>query len=170
MWRHLIRTAIMATLWSAASTALPPHPSDFRIIPEDTAMTRHAQGEFDVKLSPQPAAAGIEAARLGRQTIDKTFRGDLEAGSLGEMLAVMTEVRGSAGYVAMERVDGLLHGRRGTFVLQHFAFMDRGQPELSVRVVPDSGTGELAGLSGQMSIRIEGGRHFYGFDYRLPEP
>ncbi|MGS1077537.1 DUF3224 domain-containing protein [Pseudoxanthomonas beigongshangi] len=133
-------------------------------------MIRHAQGEFDVKLTPQGASPGIEAARLGRQTIDKTFRGDLDATSLGEMLAVMTEVRGSAGYVAMERVDGHLHGRRGSFVLQHFAFMDRGQPELSVRVVPDSGTGELAGLSGQMTIRIEEGRHFYGFDYRLPGP
>lgn len=169
MWRHLTRTAIMAALWSVASATPPAPHSDSQAIPEDTAMVRHAQGEFEVKLTPQAAAAGIEAARLGRQTIDKAFRGDLEATSLGEMLAVMTEVRGSAGYVAMERVDGSLHGRHGTFVLQHFAFMDRGQPELSVRVVPDSGTGELAGLSGRMIIRIEDGRHYYGFDYQLPE-
>lgn len=169
MWRHLAHRAIMAATLGAAVAGLPPSTTLSKVIPEDTVMTRHAQGEFEVKLTPQEAVPAIAAARLGRQTIDKTFRGDLDATSLGEMLAVMTEVRGSAGYVAMERVEGRLHGRQGSFVLQHFAFMDRGQPELSVRVVPDSGTGELAGLSGQMTIRIEEGRHFYGFDYRLPE-
>jgi len=169
MWRHFIQGAIMATTLVAAVAGKPAATALSNAIPEDNVMSRHAQGEFEVKLTPQGAAPGIEAARLGRQTIDKTFRGDLEATSLGEMLAIMTEVRGSAGYVAMERVEGRLHGRQGSFVLQHFALMDRGQPELSVRVVPDSGTGELAGLSGQMTIRIEEGRHFYGFDYRLPE-
>lgn len=128
----------------------------------------HASGPFEVKLAPQGASAGIEAANLGRMTIDKQFHGDLEAHSLGEMIAAGTEVPGSAGYVAMERVSGRLHGREGSFVLQHSATMDRGKPQLSVSVVPDSGTGGLAGLSGTMDIQIDNGRHTYTFDYSLP--
>lgn len=128
----------------------------------------HASGTFTVKLEPQPAAPAIESARLGRMTIDKQFHGELEAHSLGEMIAAGTEVPGSAGYVAMERVSGTLHGRAGSFVLQHSGTMTRGEPQLSVTVVPDSGTGELEGLAGSMQITIEGGEHFYAFDYRLP--
>lgn len=128
----------------------------------------HASGSFEVKLSPQAAAPGIEAAALGRQTIDKRFSGDLEATSLGEMLSAMGQVQGSAGYVAIERVTGTLHGKRGSFVLQHSGTMERGVPTLIVSVVPDSGTDELAGISGMLQIRIEQGRHFYAFDYRLP--
>lgn len=129
----------------------------------------HASGPFDVKLSLQAAAPGIEEARLGRQTIDKQFHGDIDAHSLGEMLAVMTEVKGSAAYVALERVVGSLHGKRGSFVLMHRAVMDRGTPALSVEVVPDSGTGELIGLRGQMRIEITAGQHHYHLDYTLPE-
>lgn len=129
----------------------------------------HASGSFEVKLTPQGASAGIEAANLGRMTIDKQFHGDLQAHSLGEMIAAGTEVSGSAGYVAMERVSGRLHGREGSFVLQHSATMDRGKPQLSIAVVPDSGTGELVGLVGTMTIRIDDGQHSYGFDYTLPE-
>ncbi len=132
-------------------------------------MNQHASGRFDVTLAPQPAAPGIEAARLGRQTIDKQFHGDLHAHSLGEMLAVMTGVSGSAAYVALERVEGRLHGRTGTFVLQHRATMSRGTPALSVQVVPDSGTGELVGLQGEMRIEIRDRQHFYHFDYQLPD-
>jgi hypothetical protein len=102
-------------------------------------------------------------------SIDKKFSGDLEATSKGEMLTAMTEVKGSAGYVAIERVNGTLHGRSGTFVLQHSGTMTRGAPELSLTVVPDSGTGQLVGLAGKMTIKIEEGKHFYEFDYRLPE-
>lgn len=131
-------------------------------------MLAQAQGQFEVKLQLQPASPGIEAARLGRQTIDKQFQGDLQASSLGEMLAVMTEVKGSAAYVALERVDGLLHGKRGSFVLLHSAVMDRGAPSLSVQVVADSGTGELVGLRGTMRIEITAGQHAYVFDYSLP--
>ena len=127
----------------------------------------HASGTFEVKLAPQPAAAGIEAAKLGRMTIDKQFHGALEAHSLGEMLAAGTEVAGSAGYVAIERVTGTLHGRGGSFVLQHSGTMQRGEAQLSVSVVPDSGTGELAGLSGRMTIEIVPGEHRYRFDYNL---
>lgn len=129
----------------------------------------HASGLFEVKLTPQGASAGIEAANLGRMAIDKQFHGDLQAHSLGEMIAAGTEVPGSAGYVAMERVSGRLHGREGSFVLQHSATMDRGKPQLSIAVVPDSGTGELVGLVGTMTIRIDDGQHSYGFDYTLPE-
>jgi hypothetical protein len=126
-----------------------------------------ATGPFDVKLAPQPPAPGIESANLGRQTIDKQFHGDLEATSLGEMIAAMGGVQGSAGYVAMERVTGVLHGKRGTFVLQHTGIMDRGAPSLVITVVPDSGTDALTGLTGTMTIQIEQGKHSYVLDYDL---
>lgn len=127
----------------------------------------HASGTFDVKLAPQPAAPGIEAANLGRMTIDKRFHGDLDATSLGEMLSAGTPEGGSAGYVAIERVTGTLQGRAGSFVLMHFGLMDRGAPSLRVTVVPDSGTDELTGLRGELTIRIEQGQHEYGFEYTL---
>jgi uncharacterized protein DUF3224 len=131
-------------------------------------MTAKASGEFEVKLSPQkPDNKEAEEAKLGRMSISKQFHGGLEATSQGEMLSVMSEVKGSAGYVAMERVRGTLDGRSGTFVFQHSGIMTRGVPELSVKVVPDSGTGELLGLAGAMTIRIEGGKHFYEFDYAI---
>jgi hypothetical protein len=101
-------------------------------------------------------------------SIDKQFHGDLEATSKGEMLAVTTDVKDSAGYVAMERVSGTLGGRSGTFALQHTGTMTRGAPALSVTVVPDSGTGELSGLAGTMTIDIVDGKHLYGFDYTIP--
>lgn len=127
-------------------------------------MTNRATGTFEVKLTPQ---ADGENPPVGRMTIDKTFHGDLEATSQGQMLAAMTEVKGSAGYVAIEKVTGKLKGRTGSFVLQHHGIMNRGEPQLSVTVVPDSGTGELAGLSGKMDIIIEGGKHSYVFEYTL---
>jgi hypothetical protein len=130
-------------------------------------MTR-AAGSFDVKVTPLTPDAGADAA-LGRFALDKQFHGDLEGSSRGEMLTAGTDVEGSAGYVAIEKVSGVLHGRRGTFVLQHIGTMTRGAPHLVIRVVPDSGTGELAGLSGSMSITIADGKHSYEFDYTLAE-
>jgi hypothetical protein len=127
-------------------------------------MTR-ATGPFDVKVLPQTPAEGEEAA-IGRMLLDKRFHGDLDATSKGQMLAAGTAVKGSAGYVAMELVSGTLHGRRGTFVLQHSGTMNRGEPSLTVTVVPDSGTEELTGLSGRMNIIIAEG-HSYEFDYEL---
>jgi hypothetical protein len=129
--------------------------------------TMHANGTFEVKLTPQTAAPGIETANLGRRTIDKHFHGELDAHSLGEMIGVLTAVPGSGGYVAMERVSGRLNGKHGTFLLQHNATMNRGTPQMSVAVVPDSGTDELTGLGGAMTIQIENGQHFYRFDYSL---
>jgi uncharacterized protein DUF3224 len=120
-----------------------------------------ATGTFEVKLTPQPDEP------IGRMTIDKQFHGDLEAGSKGQMLAVRGEVKDSAGYVAMERVEGTLAGKTGTFALQHSGTIHRGVPEQSVIVVPDSGTGELAGISGKMKITIAAGKHSYEFEYAL---
>ena len=132
-------------------------------------MTKHAKGTFEVSLKPQPLFHSEASPLLGRLTIDKQFHGDLDATSKGEMLAASTDVKGSAGYVAMERVTGKLQGRSGTFVLQHSGTMNRGSPQLSVTVVPDSGTDQLKGLVGKMAIRIEGGKHFYDFEYALSE-
>ncbi|HYK03170.1 MAG TPA: DUF3224 domain-containing protein [Thermoanaerobaculia bacterium] len=126
----------------------------------------NASGTFEVKLAPQTPAHTDSA--IGRLSIDKQFLGDLQGTSKGEMLAVQTDVKGSAGYVAMERVTGTLAGRTGTFVLQHSGTMTRGEPQLDLTVVPDSGTGELRGLTGRMTIDIRDGKHFYAFDYTLP--
>ena len=129
-------------------------------------MTTRASGTFEVKLSPQvDGEAG--GAGLGRMLIDKRFAGDLEATSKGQMLAARGGVEGSAGYVALEQVAGKLGGRAGSFVLQHTGTMRRGAQQLSVTVVPDSGTGELEGLAGRMEIVIAEGRHSYEFDYTL---
>jgi hypothetical protein len=131
-------------------------------------MTTHASGTFDVKMVPQTSEEG---ATVGRFSLDKQFHGDLEGTSKGEMLAVSTTVPGSAGYVAMEQVTGKLNGRTGTFALQHTGTMTRGAAQLSVTVVPDSGTGELIGLSGKLDIKITEGKHFYEFDYTIaPAP
>jgi Protein of unknown function (DUF3224) len=126
-------------------------------------MNTRVSGAFDVKMTPQ----AIETPTLGRFTLDKQYHGDLQAASTGEMLSVGTTVKDSAGYVAIERVSGALQGRKGTFALQHTATMNRGVPDLSITVVPDSGTEELAGLSGRMGIRIVEGKHFYDFDFVL---
>jgi Protein of unknown function (DUF3224) len=130
-------------------------------------MTIHAKGPFEVRITPQTPDGKFEDATMGRMTIDKQFHGDLEATSKGQMLSAMTDVKGSAGYVAMERVTGTLHGRSGSFVLQHSATMTRGVPQLSVTVVPDSGTGQLVGLTGKMDIIITAGKHSYDFEYTL---
>ena len=131
-------------------------------------MTSHASGTFDVKLTPQPAEDGD--AGLGRMSIDKQFHGDLEGTSKGFMLSsAAAVVKGSGGYVAMERVTGALKGRAGSFVLQHSGTMTRGTPQLSVTVVPDSATGQLEGLTGTMKIKIESGKHSYEFEYTLQE-
>jgi len=131
-------------------------------------MTNRASGTFEVKLTPQPPEDAADPA-LARMVLDKTFHGDLEGTSKGQMLSAGTGVKGSAGYVAIERVTGTLHGRKGSFVLQHNGLMDRGAPSLSIVVVPDSGAGDLARLSGRMSINIADGKHSYVFEYSLGE-
>jgi len=124
----------------------------------------HAKGSFDVKIVPQ----ADEGDAVGRMTLEKQFHGELQGASRGQMLAVMGGVEGSAGYVAMERVEGTLGGRKGTFALQHVGTMHRGAQSLSITVVPDSGTDDLVGLTGKMDIRIEpDGEHFYDFEYTV---
>jgi hypothetical protein len=131
-------------------------------------MTNKERGTFEVKLAPLPTHDPTEGGLLGRLSIDKQFHGGLQATSKGEMLSAGTKVKGSAGYVAIERVTGTLGGRTGTFILQHSGVMNRGEPHLMINVVPDSGTGELEGLEGSMAIEIAAGKHSYEFDYTLP--
>jgi len=127
----------------------------------------NVKGTFEVAMSPEPPYDVVEGVSLGRVALDKRFSGPLDATSKGQMIGARTPVEGSAGYVAIERVTGTLDGRRGTFVLQHCGAMTRAARSLSVTVVPDSGTGELAGLSGKMEIQIVDGRHLYDFEYQL---
>ena len=127
-----------------------------------------ATGKFDVKITPQASDLAPEGPNLGRMSIDKQYHGDLDAAAKGEMItAAGIAVKESAAYSAMERVSGSLHGKKGTFALQHTGVMTRGTPSLNVTVVPDSGTGELAGLTGRMEIIIEGKEHSYVLDYEI---
>jgi len=132
-------------------------------------MASRASGTFEVKLNALDPEDQAEGSSLGRRSIDKQFHGDLEAVSKGQMLTAGTSVKGSAAYVAIERISGTLHGRRGSFILQHNGTLDRGAAQQSVTVVPDSGSGELQGLAGTMTIAIAEGKHSYTFDYTLGE-
>jgi hypothetical protein len=131
-------------------------------------MSEHARGRFVVTVTPVDASDEAKAAGLGRMTLAKVFEGDLVGTSRGETLSFRSGVEGSAGYVAMERVEGTLAGRTGTFVMQHDGRMDRGARELSIVVVADSGTGELAGITGTFDIDVTDGQHTYDFAYALP--
>ena len=130
---------------------------------------KKAKGTFEVKTAPLPHYNTSEDAKLARMSIDKQFQGDLVGTSQGEMLSAGTAIKGSAGYVAIERVIGKLNGRSGSFALQHNATMTRGAPYLNIVVVPDSGTEGLAGLRGSMHIVIDKGNHSYEFEYDFPE-
>lgn len=168
--RHLVSTLalglILASILGAQSVALvPPAPPK-----KEVRVTARAEGTFDVKLAPLTEGTRKEAWAPGRMSIDKQFKGGLEATSQGEMAMAGTEVQGSAGYTAFEKVTGKLHGRVGTFLLQHFAVMARGVPgEWIILVIPDSGTGDLKGLAGRLTITITGKEHAYALDYTLPE-
>jgi Protein of unknown function (DUF3224) len=131
-------------------------------------MIQHATGTFEVSMTPSDSPQERTVGTLGRMLLDKKFAGDLVASSQGQMLTAMTPTKGSAGYVAIELVTGTLGGRIGSFVLQHSGTMDRGAPLLLVTVVPDSGTGALVGITGQLTIRVADGKHFYTLDYTLP--
>jgi hypothetical protein len=160
---------VLAFIASPIPDPRPPASPPSPVVSQETIVTTRATGTFDVKLAPQANDTPAEGSPLGRLSIDKQFHGDLEATSKGEMLSAGSPtVKNSAGYVAIERVSGTLHGRRGTFALQHNGVMNRGEPSLTITVVPDSGTGDLTGLSGSMSIIIEGGKHSYVFEYALP--
>ena len=134
----------------------------------ENVVTTRATGTFEVKLTPHPADEASAETAVGRMAIDKRFHGELDGTSRGEMLAAGTGVKGSAGYVAIEKVTATLGGRRGSFVLQHSGTMTRGAPRLEITVVPDSGTEQLAGITGAMTIEVADGKHSYSFDYALP--
>lgn len=138
-------------------------------VAQEARMSKMAKGEFTVVMKPLVLENADAASKLGRMSIDKQITGDLVATTQGQMLSAMTDVPGSAAYVAIEQVTGTLDGRQGSFVLHHRGVMDRGQPGLSVAVVPDSGTGGLAGIRGDFRILLEGGRHAYEFEYTLPD-
>jgi hypothetical protein len=133
--------------------------------PKEAKMTNHATGTFEVKLNPQDDKSDDKS--LGRMTIDKQWHGDLEGTSKGQMLTGGDVTKGSAGYVAIEKFTGTLKGQKGTFILQHSATMTRGEGQLNITVVPDSGTDQLSGLTGKLMIKIEGGKHSYDFEYAL---
>ena len=155
----LILTALLPAV--LAQSPAPPAQKD--------PMTRHATGPFEVKITPQPADDKSETP-LGRMSIDKQLHGDLEGTSHGEMLTAGTTEKNSGGYVAVERITGTLNGRSGTFILQHSATMNRGVPHLLITVVPDSGTGQLKGITGTFNVIIaKDGKHSYDFEYTLPE-
>ena len=132
-------------------------------------MAQQVKGEFDVQHAPQAPVDMGDGAVARHSRFDKRFNGALDASSVVHMLAVGTEVSGSAAYVAIERLSGSLKCRRVTFFMQHNGIMDRGVPSLSLSVVPDSGTGELTGLAGRMAIDIVDGKHYYTFDYVLDD-
>jgi len=132
-------------------------------------MIMQAIGTFEVHLGSLETYNQAADAKVGRMSIDKTFAGDIVGTSRGEMLTGGSPAEGSAGYVAIERVTGSLAGRSGSFLLQHSATMTPASQEQTVTVVPDSGTGELEGVTGSMSIEIRNGKHFYDFAYTLPD-
>jgi Protein of unknown function (DUF3224) len=164
---------LLATLSTQAQTT---SPTESQTNPNSSAPTKkaipslHATGTFEVKIDPQPSDEKGGGTAIGRMLLDKQYHGDLEATSKGTMLAAGTgEKNSSGGYVALEIVTGSLKGRTGTFVLQHSATMNRGVPQLSITVVPDSGTAKLSGLAGKMNITIVDGKHSYDLEYTLSE-
>ena len=153
-----LAAAILAATW--------PHSAAAR---GQDRMTQSGNGTFEVELKPQSETGAPDGnSNLGRMSLDKVFQGDLAGVAKGEMLTALTQTQGSAGYVAIERFTGTLHGRMGSFVLQHSGSMNRGAQSLSITVVPDSGTGELAGIAGTFRLNIVDGKHFYEIEYSLP--
>jgi len=131
-------------------------------------MTQRATGAFEVSTKPLDPPDERDGTAVARMALDKQYRGDLDAVGHGQMLTAMTATKDSAGYVAIERVTGALRGRAGGFVLQHTGTMTHGTQKLSIAVVPDSGSGALAGLSGTLGISVVDGQHYYDFEYSLP--
>jgi hypothetical protein len=150
----------LCTLLSGGAPAADTQPGTSR-------MHAVAKGSFTVQIKPAVEPSAADGVALGRMTIDKQFAGDLVGTGKGEMLSALTPVKGSAGYVAIERVTGTLHGRAGSFVFQHTGTMDQGAQSLSITVVPGSGTGALTGISGQFNLTIVDGKHLYEFSYEL---
>ena len=172
MKNHARAVVVLVAALGVLPISLYPSPAraqtpSANIPHKEKVVTTRASGTFDVKLNAQATEGYAEDGTLGRMTIDKQFHGELDGTSKGQMLTAMSSVKGSAGYVAIERVTGKLHGRSGSFALQHSGTMNRNAPTLIITVVPDSGTGELVGLSGTMVIDIADGKHSYVFEYAI---
>ena len=131
-------------------------------------MSTHVSGSFNITMTPATTPQRSGRTTLGRMLLDKVYKGDLAATASGEMLSAVTDTKGAAGYVAVESITGVLQGRQGSVVVRHAGTMADGKQELSIVIVPHSGTGQLEGISGTMGIRIEAGQHFYDLDYSLP--
>lgn len=131
-------------------------------------MTQHATGSFDVKMSPQTVTGQTADPDMGQMAMRKTWEGDLDGTSTGTMIGAGAPAKGSAGYVAMEKFTGTLAGRKGSFVIQQFGTMSNNNLQMTVAVVPATGTDQLEGLSGTMTIRTNNGQHYYDLDYSLP--
>jgi hypothetical protein len=160
--RFVISAIAFVTLTLAASTMMRGQSTA-----KEGVTTMHAAGPFDVKITPQDDNSGDPL--LNRMTLEKQYHGDLEATGKGQMLTAGTEVKGSGAYVAIEKISGTLNGRSGSFILQHAGTMAQNVPQLTIVVVPDSGTGELKGLTGKMTIIIAAdGKHSYEIEYKLP--
>ena len=161
----VVGACVVATLMVVSAVSARMQQTDVK---KGTGMSKRASGTFDVKLTPKDQGAD---ATVGGMTIDKEFHGDLAGTSQGQMLmASSSSVKNSAGYVAIEKVTGTLNGRRGSFYLQHTGVMTRGAGELTITVIPDTGTDQLSGLQGRMTITIAAdGKHSYDFDYTLPD-
>jgi len=157
-WSRCTAAVLLVSLFLPAAAAA-----------QEAKVSRVAKGEFTVAMKPLAFEGVDTSAKLGRMAIDKRITGDLAATPRGRMLASTSDVPGSAVHVAIEHVTGRLEGREGSFVLHHRGVMDRGQPDLSVAIVPDSGAGALAGIRGDFRIIPEGGRHACEVEYRLPE-
>jgi hypothetical protein len=148
---------------AAFASKLPPAVAST----ESRIMTEHAKGTFDVKVLPQTDDVDIGDPTIGRFALEKQFHGDLDAISKGQMLGSRSD-NGAGGYVAIERISGSLSGHKGSFSLQHIGTMQGGKSTMDVQVVPGSGSGELEGISGRMTIIIADGKHSYDFQYSLP--
>jgi hypothetical protein len=135
---------------------------------KEPVMTRHAEGTFDVKTTPIAADEALVGTQVARYSLVKQYHGDLDATSKGEMLGAGDLAKGNAGYVAIEQLNGTLSGHSGSFALQHIGTMEGGKFKLSVVVVPGSGTGELAGIGGTLTITAAPGKHSYNFEFTLP--
>lgn len=170
-YRLRMTPGVIACIWMSLSVAFSGYARAQSRTPsavqKEAVVTTHARGTFDITMTPQSTVDTAAGATLGRMSIEKQYHGDLEASGKGEMLTSRTGVAGSAAYVAIERVSGTLHGRRGTFVLQHTGTMTRGTQQLTIAVVPDSGTDQLVGLAGTLVITIANGRHSYDFEYTI---
>jgi Protein of unknown function (DUF3224) len=158
----------LLTGWFIMPTLVAAQNSLSQINAKAGPVSMHAEGTFDVRTAPLPADDAISGTAIGRYGLDKQFHGDLQAASKGEMLGAGNPATGTAGYVAIEQVTGTLHGRSGSFALQHFGTMVDNKFELIVKVVPGSGTDALSGISGTMTIKIVSAKHSYQFDYELP--